>query len=80
VDLFEIVRRATGEESEGKVVELASTAEELDGFVEMMSRFGAAGEVRAAERKMVEADAEEVAEPLGDYQCFCGPATMSLLD
>jgi hypothetical protein len=47
-DFGEVLGRATGEEGERKIVELARAAEEVDGLVEMVSGFGRVGDMRAA--------------------------------
>jgi hypothetical protein len=73
-DFLEIVVRAASEEGAWKVVKCSRPVEEFDGLVEMMNRFGAAQGVRAAERKVVEADVKKPAVPLGDDERFGSPA------
>jgi len=73
-DFFEVVGHASGEETARKFVELSRLAEEVDGLVEVVSRFGRAGGMGAAERKVVEADVEETSISLGPFQSLGGPA------
>jgi len=72
-DFFEIVGSAASEEGEGKAVQLSCAAEEFDGLVEVMNRFGGPGRVRAAERKVVEADVQEPAALLSDDERLGSP-------
>ena len=73
-DIVEVAGRAAGEEGAGKVVDLARAAEEIDSLVEMMSGFGGAGGVAAAERKMIEADGEEAPVLLPPSEGLRSPA------
>ena len=56
---FEIVVGAAGEKGEGQIEELPCPSEEFDGLVEVTNRFGGAGWMGPAERKVIEADGKE---------------------